>query len=82
MHGWTNSPEHRKVLLNDKYTRVGSGAFVDYYTQIYLEPTPQELDSEEQDNDERKNEEQDNEERKNEKQDSEDSTEKSDQTSP
>jgi uncharacterized protein YkwD len=72
MHGWTNSPEHRKVLLNDKYTRVGSGAFVDYYTQIYLEPTPQELDSEEQVNDERKNEEQD----------SEDSTEKSDQTSP
>lgn len=72
MHGWTNSPEHRKVLLNDKYTRVGSGAFVDYYTQIYLEPTPQELDSEEQDNEERKNEEQD----------SEDSTEKSDQTSP
>lgn len=82
MHGWTNSPEHRKVLLNDKYTRVGSGAFVDYYTQIYLEPTPQELDSEEQDNEDRKNEEQDNEERKNEKQDSEDSTEKSDQTSP
>lgn len=73
MHGWTNSPEHRKVLLNDRYTRVGSGVFVDYYTQIYIEPTTQELEREKQDDDE---------ETKNEKQDSEDSTEKSDQTSP
>ena len=54
MHGWTNSPEHRKVLLNDRYTRVGSGAFVDYYTQIYLEPTTQEVGREEQDNEETK----------------------------
>lgn len=72
MHGWTNSPEHRKVLLNDRYTRVGSGAFVDYYTQIYLEPTTQEVGREEQDNEETKNE----------KQDSEESTDKSNQTLP
>lgn len=72
MHGWTNSPEHRKVLLNDRYTHVGSGAFVDYYTQIYLEPTKQELDREEHDNEETKIE----------KQDSEDSTDKSNQTLP
>ena len=52
MHGWTNSPEHRKVLLNDRYTRVGSGVFVDYYTQIYIEPTTQELEREKQDDDE------------------------------
>lgn len=72
MHGWTNSPEHRKVLLNDRYTRVGSGAFVDYYTQIYLEPTTQEVGREEQYNEETKNE----------KQDSEESTDKSNQTLP
>lgn len=27
MHGWLNSPEHRKVILNDKYSLVGSGVF-------------------------------------------------------
>lgn len=58
MHGWTNSPEHRKVLLNDRFTRVGSGAFVDYYTQIYLEPaSSQKMDSKEKDSEEQINEE-------------------------
>ena len=52
MHGWTNSPEHRKVLLNDQYTSVGSGVFVNYYTQIYLEPSSQKLDSDKQDTEE------------------------------
>ncbi|MGE7693357.1 CAP domain-containing protein [Lysinibacillus sp. NPDC094177] len=45
MHGWLNSPEHRKVILNDKYTRVGSGVFLNYYTQIFLESPSQKLDS-------------------------------------
>ncbi|WP_445479561.1 CAP domain-containing protein [Lysinibacillus irui] len=58
MHGWTNSTEHRKVLLNDRFTRVGSGAFVDYYTQIYLEPaSSQKMDSKEKDSEGQTNEE-------------------------
>lgn len=73
MHGWTNSPEHRKVLLNDRFTRVGSGAFVDYYTQIYLEPaSSQKMDSKEKDSEGQTNEEPV----------SEDSIEKTDQLSP
>ena len=36
MHGWMNSKEHRELLLNDQLTQIGSGAFVNYYTQIYL----------------------------------------------
>ncbi|MGE7940795.1 CAP domain-containing protein [Lysinibacillus xylanilyticus] len=52
MHGWLNSPEHRKVILNDKYTTVGSGVFLNYYTQIFLEPSSQELDSENKDTEE------------------------------
>ena len=46
MHGWQNSPEHRKVILNDKYSAVGSGVFLNYYTQIFMEPTKQKDDSE------------------------------------
>lgn len=57
MHGWTNSPEHRKVLLNDKYSQVGSGVFVDYYTQIYLEPASQKVDNEESNNEDTESEE-------------------------
>lgn len=49
MHGWLNSPEHRKVILNDKYTTVGSGVFLNYYTQIFLESSSQELESENKD---------------------------------
>ncbi|MCR8851442.1 CAP domain-containing protein [Lysinibacillus fusiformis] len=57
MHGWTNSPEHRKVLLNDKYSQVGSGVFVDYYTQIYIEPSSQKVHNEETNNEESEGEE-------------------------
>jgi len=57
MQGWTNSPEHRKVLLNEKYSQVGSGVFVDYYTQIYVEPNSQKVDSEEQNNEDQDSEE-------------------------
>ncbi|GEM_PF-236911 len=81
MHGWTNSPEHRKVLLDDQYTRVGSGAFVDYYTQIYIEPTVQTMDSEEQDRKKQNIEEQDNEEQRNKEPDSEDPVENTEQSS-
>ncbi len=57
MHGWTNSTEHRKVLLNDKYSQVGSGVFVDYYTQIYIEPASLKMDSEDSNNEESESEE-------------------------
>ena len=46
MHGWLNSPEHRNVILNNKYTTVGSGVFLNYYTQILLESSSQGQDSE------------------------------------
>ena len=36
MHGWMNSREHRELLLDDRLTQIGSGTFVNYYTQIYL----------------------------------------------
>lgn len=57
MHGWTNSTEHRKVLLNDKYSQVGSGVFVDYYTQIYIEPASLKMDNEDSNNEESESEE-------------------------
>ncbi|WP_342559298.1 CAP-associated domain-containing protein [Metasolibacillus sp. FSL K6-0083] len=36
MHGWLNSKEHRKVLLDESFTHIGSGAYMDYYTQILI----------------------------------------------
>lgn len=36
IHGWMNSKEHRELLLDERLTHIGSGAFVNYYTQIYL----------------------------------------------
>lgn len=50
MHAWLNSPEHRKVILNDKYTLVGSGVYLNYYTQIFIEPSKDKSSNEEQDN--------------------------------
>lgn len=38
-HGWLNSENHREVLLNESYTHVGSGAFLNYYTQIFIQRT-------------------------------------------
>ncbi|MCL1700151.1 CAP domain-containing protein [Lysinibacillus sp. Bpr_S20] len=52
MHGWLNSPEHRNVMLNDRYTTVGSGVFLNYYTQIFLESSSPELDKENKDSEE------------------------------
>ncbi|MEO4053646.1 CAP-associated domain-containing protein [Solibacillus sp. CAU 1738] len=37
MHGWLNSKEHRAMLLNDTYSHVGTGVFLNYYTQIFIE---------------------------------------------
>ena len=37
LHGWINSKEHRELLLNDAFTHIGSGAYVNYYTQFYMQ---------------------------------------------
>lgn len=42
VHGWINSPDHRSVLLNDAFTHIGSGAFVNYYTQVFIEKKTEE----------------------------------------
>lgn len=36
-HGWLNSSDHREYLLDEQYTQVGSGTFMNYYTQIFVE---------------------------------------------
>ncbi|MEK4494028.1 CAP domain-containing protein [Ureibacillus sp. FSL W8-0352] len=36
-HGWFNSEDHRQLILNDDFTHVGSGVFINYYTQIFLD---------------------------------------------
>lgn len=35
-HGWFNSEDHRRLMMDDKFTHVGSGVFMNYYTQIFL----------------------------------------------
>ena len=37
VHGWLNSSTHRKYMLDENYTHVGSGTFMNYYTQIFIE---------------------------------------------
>lgn len=36
VHGWFNSESHRELILNETFTHVGSGTFINYYTQIFL----------------------------------------------
>lgn len=36
LHGWINSKDHRALLLSKDYTQIGSGAYVNYYTQFYM----------------------------------------------
>lgn len=33
VHGWLNSPAHRKVLLDKDFTHLGTGAYGNYYSQ-------------------------------------------------
>lgn len=35
-HGWLNSSNHREYMLDEKFTTVGSGVFMNYYTQIFI----------------------------------------------
>lgn len=36
IHGWMNSKEHRTLLMDEEFTHIGSGAFMNYYTQLYV----------------------------------------------
>lgn len=36
VHGWLNSPAHRKVLLDSDFTHLGVGAYGNYYSQNFI----------------------------------------------
>lgn len=36
IHGFLNSNKHRKILLDDEYTHIGTGVFLNYYTQVFI----------------------------------------------
>lgn len=36
IHGFLNSNKHRKILLDDDYTHIGTGVFLNYYTQVFI----------------------------------------------
>ena len=36
VHGWLNSPAHRKVLLDKDYTHFGTGVYGNVYTQSLI----------------------------------------------
>jgi len=44
VHGWLNSSTHRKYMMDEAYTHVGTGAFVNYYTQIFIEEEIDEIE--------------------------------------
>ena len=44
VHGWLNSSTHRKYMLDETYTHVGSGTFMNYYTQIFIEEEKNEIE--------------------------------------
>lgn len=39
VHGWLNSPDHRKVLLGKDFTHLGTGAYGNYFTEIFIKST-------------------------------------------
>ncbi len=41
VHGWINSPDHRKAFLSDRFSEIGVGVFGKYYTQIMLKSKEQ-----------------------------------------
>lgn len=36
VHGWMNSKDHRALLMNERFSHMGSGAFVNYFSQLYV----------------------------------------------
>ena len=43
VHGWLNSPSHRKVLLDKDFTHIGTGAYGKYYVQDLIKSTRVEI---------------------------------------
>jgi len=43
VHGWINSPSHRKVLLDKDFTHIGTGAYGNYYVQDLVKLTKEEI---------------------------------------
>lgn len=39
VHGWLNSPDHRKVLLGKDFTHLGTGAYGNYFTETFIKST-------------------------------------------
>lgn len=37
LHGWLNSKEHRALLTDNQFTHIGSGAYMNYFTQLYVQ---------------------------------------------
>ncbi|MBD8035556.1 hypothetical protein H9635_02315 [Solibacillus sp. A46] len=37
LHGWLNSKEHRALLIDNQFTHIGSGAYMNYFTQLYVQ---------------------------------------------
>lgn len=39
VHGWLNSPDHRKVLLGKDFTHLGTGVYGSYFTETFIKST-------------------------------------------
>ncbi|HWK24519.1 MAG TPA: CAP domain-containing protein [Ureibacillus sp.] len=44
VHGWLNSSTHRRHMLSEEYTSLGSGVFINYYTQVFIEKEKNEIE--------------------------------------
>ena len=40
LHGWSNSEDHREMMMKEDFTHVGIGVFGKFYTQNFLERDP------------------------------------------
>ena len=36
-HGWLNSEDHRNILLSSRFNMTGTGVYMGYYSQVFLE---------------------------------------------
>jgi len=43
VNGWSNSKDHREILLGQDYTHTGIGVYGSYYTQNFIERTTEEV---------------------------------------
>ncbi|RUL55931.1 CAP domain-containing protein [Lysinibacillus antri] len=42
VHGWLNSSAHREYMMDNRFTHVGSGVFINYYTHIFIQKPEEE----------------------------------------